>query len=344
MGDAGAAWERTLLEAARRGDGAAFGQLMEPYRAELHAHCYRMLGSVHDADDALQEALLGAWRGLAGFEGRSSLRSWLYRITTNACLRLLARRPRRVLAAEYGPAAAPEDDLGEPVAEPVFLEPYPDDLLGSQDRSAAPEARYELRESVELAFVAALQHLPAGQRAVLILREVLGFSAAEVAGILDITPAAVNSALQRARKAVDRRVPHPAQQAELDALGADGRRKLVDAFVTAWERADVAAILDLLAEDARFSMPPLRAWFRGREDVGRFFAERVFATPWRLLPVRANGQLAFACYQGDPDGDRFRLGALNVLRVRAGRIVEIAGFLDPGVHRRFGLPDELPKR
>jgi RNA polymerase sigma-70 factor (ECF subfamily) len=179
---------------------------------------------------------------------------------------------------------------------------------------------------------------------VLILREVLGFSAAEVAGILETTPAAVNSALQRARKAVDRRLPRPAQQAELDALGADGRRQLVDAFVTAWERADVAALLDLLAEDARFSMPPLRAWVRGREDIGRFFAERVFATPWRLLPIRANGQLAFACYQGDPDGDRFRLGAVNLLRVRTGRIVEIAGFLDPGVHRRFGLPDELPKR
>jgi RNA polymerase sigma-70 factor (ECF subfamily) len=230
------------------------------------------------------------------------------------------------------------------VAEPVFLEPCPDDRLRPQDRSAAPEARYELRESVELAFVAALQHLPATQRAVLILREVLGFSAAEVAGILETTPAAVNSALQRARKAVDRRLPRPAQQAELDALGADGRRQLVDAFVTAWERADVAALLDLLAEDARFSMPPLRAWFRGREDIGRFFAERVFATPWRLLPIRANGQLAFACYQGDPDGDRFRLGAVNLLRVRTGRIVEIAGFLDPGVHRRFGLPDELPKR
>jgi RNA polymerase sigma-70 factor (ECF subfamily) len=344
VGDAGAPREQTLLEAARQGDGAAFGLLVEPYRAELHAHCYRMLGSVHDADDALQDALVGAWRGLAGFEGRGSLRAWLYRIATNACLRLLARRPRRVLAVEYGPAAAPQDDLGEPVAEPVFLEPYPDDRLGLQDRSAAPEARYELRESVELAFVAALQHLAATQRAVLILREVLGFSAAEVAGILDTTPAAVNSALQRARKAVDRRVPRPAQQAELDALGAGGRRELVDAFVTAWERADVAAILDLLAEDARFSMPPLRAWFRGREDAGRFLAERVFATPWRLLPIRANGQLAFACYQGDPRGDRFRLGAVNVLRVRAGRIVEIAGFLDPEVHRRFGLPEELPKR
>jgi RNA polymerase sigma-70 factor (TIGR02960 family) len=324
--------ERALLEAARGDDGAAFGRLVEPYRAELHAHCYRLLGSVQDAEDALQDALLGAWRGLAGFEGRSSLRAWLYRITTNACLRLARRRPRRLLSADLGPAFDQVDDLGEAVAEPVWLEPYP-----------TPEGRYELRESVELAFVAALQHLPATQRAVLILREVLGFSAAEVAGILDTSPASVNSALQRARKAVHQRVPHPSQQAELEALGADGRRELVDAFVAAFERADVAAILELLAADARFAMPPLPAWFSGREAIGRFLAERVFATPWRLLPVRANGQLAFACYQGeegDPRGGRFRLGAINVLGLRAGRVAELTGFLDPALHRHFGLPAE----
>ena len=205
-------------------------------------------------------------RGLAGFEGRGSLRAWLYRITTNACLRLLRRRPRRLLSADYGPAFDQVDDLGEPVAEPVWLEPYP------TPRAAGSCA------SVELAFVAALQHLPATQRAVLILREVLGFSAAEVAGILDTSPAAVNSALQRARRAVDERVPHPSQQAELDALGPDGRRELVDAFVAAWERADVAALLELLADDARF-MPPLPAWFSGRADIGRFLAGRMFATP-----------------------------------------------------------------
>jgi RNA polymerase sigma-70 factor (TIGR02960 family) len=321
--------ERVLLEAARHDDGAAFGRLVEPYRAELHAHCYRMLGSVQDAEDALQEALLGAWRGLAGFEGRASLRAWLYRITTNACLRLLERRPRRLLSADHGPAFDQVDDLGEPVAEPVWLEPYP-----------TPEGRYELRESVELAFVAALQHLPATQRAVLILREVLGFSAAEVAGILDTSPASVNSALQRARRAVDERVPHPSQQAELAALGADGRRELVDALVAAWERADVPALLELLAADARFAMPPLPAWFAGREAIGRFLTERMFATPWRLVPIGANGQLAFACYQGDPEGGRFRLGAINVLGVRAGRVAELAGFLDPALHRHFGLPEE----
>jgi RNA polymerase sigma-70 factor (ECF subfamily) len=288
---------------------------------------------VQDAEDALQESLLGAWRGLAGFEGRSSLRAWLYRVSTNACLRLIARRPRRMRSWDHGPPWRQTDDLGEPVAGPVWLEPWPDE--------DDPAATYQRRESVELAFVAALQHLPGTQRAVLILREVLEFSAAEVAGILDTTPAAVNSALQRARKAVEERVPPATQQAELDALGPDGQRQLLDALVAAWERADVAALLELLAEDARFTMPPLPAWFLGREDVGRFL-ERMLATPWRLVPVRANGQLAVACYQGEPDGDRFRLGAINVLSLRAGRIVELAGFLDPGVHRRFGLPEELP--
>jgi len=181
--------EPELLASARQGDSVAFERLLAGYRGELYAHCYRMLGSVQDAEDALQESLLGAWRGLAGFEGRSSLRAWLYRVTTNACLRLIARRPGRMRSIDHGPPRRDTDDLGEPVAEPVFLEPYPDDLLGSQDRSTAPEARYELRESVELAFVAALQHLPGTQRAVLILREVLQFSATEVARILGTTPA-----------------------------------------------------------------------------------------------------------------------------------------------------------
>lgn len=336
--------EPELLASARRGDSAAFERLVAGYRGELYAHCYRMLGSVHDAEDALQESLLGAWRGIARFEGRSSLRAWLYRVSTNACLRLIARRPGRILSVDYGPPRRDTRDLGEPVAGPVWLEPLPDEVPASQPGDTDPEASCLRRESVELAFVAALQHLPGTQRAVLILREVLAFSASEVARILDTTPASVNSALQRARRAVDQRLPRTAQQAELDALGASCRRELVEAFVAAWERADVPAIVELLAEDARFTIPPLPAWFLGREDIGRFFAERVFATPWRLLPIRANGQLAFACYQGDPDGDRFQLGAINVLSLRAGRIVEIAGFLDPDVHRHFGLPEELPDR
>jgi len=306
-----------------------FEQLFQQHRGELYAHCYRMLGSVQDAEDALQESLLAAWRGLPSFEGRSSLRTWLFRVTTNVCLRLSARRPRRMLSYEYGPARSDTGDLGEPVIGPVWLEPWPEDPTAEDPANA-----YERRESIELAYVAALQHLPGNQRAVLILREVLGFSATEVAEMLDTTPASVNSALQRARATLPRR----SQQDELAALGDDGRRQLVEAFVTAWERADLPALLDLLTADARFTMPPLPAWFDGREAVGRFMAERVFATPWRLVPITANAQPALACYQFD--GEAFRLGAVNVLTVRDGRIAWLAGFLDPQVTRNFKLPDE----
>src|SRR5213083_3326383 len=223
--------ERNLLEAARGGDQGAYGRLLETYRTQLHAHCYRMLGSVHDAEDALQEASIRAWRGLARFEGRSSLRSWLYTIATNTCLNAIARRPKRVLPVDYGPAADPHDAPGEPIVESVWVEPYPDEMLGIEDGYAAPEARYEQRESIELAFVAALQHLPPNQRAVLILREVLGFSAKEVAEALDTSVASVNSALQRARAAVEERVPAQSQQATLRALGDDALRDLVTRYV-----------------------------------------------------------------------------------------------------------------
>ncbi|HEU4948420.1 MAG TPA: sigma-70 family RNA polymerase sigma factor [Kribbella sp.] len=330
--------EPELLARARDGDEAAFGRLVTGYRGELTAHCYRMLGSLHDAEDALQESLLSAWRGLAGFEGRSSLRTWLYRISTNACLRLSSQRPRRVLSPDYGPARQTTADLGAPVTGPVWLEPWPDDV---QANEPGPAASYLQREGIELAFVAALQYLPGNQRAVLILREVLDYSAAEVAELLETTPAAVNSALQRARKAVAERVPPITQQAEQAALGENRQRELADAFVTAWEQADVEAITALLAADVRFTMPPLPAWFDGRADVCRFLAERVFATAWRLVPIRANRQQAFACYQRNPDDGRFRLGAINLLAYRDGRIAEIAGFLDPEVHHRFGLPEEL---
>jgi RNA polymerase sigma-70 factor (TIGR02960 family) len=333
--------EPELLDAARRGDAVAFDRLFAPYRGELHAHCYRMLGSVQDAEDALQDALLGAWRGLHGFEGRSSVRSWLYRITTNACLKVSRRRPKRLLPLDYRPAADSVHDLGDPVTEAVFVEPYPERMLSLAETQADPAARYELRESVELAFVIALQYLPPTQRAVLILREVLAFSAAEVATLLDTTVASVNSALQRARKGLELRVPLESQQATLRALGENGRRELVDAYVAAWERADVPAILDMLVDEARFTMPPLPRWLDGRDAIGRFMSERMFATPWRLVPISANGQSAFACYQGIPKGPPFRLGAINVLTLRGERIVEITGFLDPEVHAQFGLPGEL---
>src|SRR3954466_2855194 len=197
--------ERGLLEAARGGDEAAYSRLVEPHRAELQAHCYRMLASVHDAEDALQDALLRAWRGLARFEGRSSLRSWLYTIATNACLNLIARPPKRVLPMDHAPSVEMKDGLGRPLAETVWIEPYADETLGIEDGHAAPEARYERREGVELAFIAAVQHLPATQRAVLILRDVLGFSAREVAESLETTVASANSALQRARRTIDER-------------------------------------------------------------------------------------------------------------------------------------------
>src|SRR5881398_1687515 len=226
--------ERDLLEAAKRGDEDAFGRLVAPFRRELQAHAYRMLGSAADAEDALQDALLGAWRALPRFEGRSSLKSWLFTIATNACLKAIERRPKRVLPIDYGPAADPHDGPAEPLLESVWVEPYPDAKLGLEDGFAGPEARYEQRESVELAFIAALQHLPARQRAVLILREVLGFSARETSEMLSTSVAAVNSALQRARKSVEARTGEQSQQATLRALGDERLRELVDSYVTAW--------------------------------------------------------------------------------------------------------------
>src|ERR671917_609975 len=218
--------ESALIDTARAGDESAFAKLIEPYRGQLHAHCYRMLGSVHDAEDAMQEVSLRAWRGLDRFEGRSSLKSWLYTIATNTCLNQIERRPKRVLPVDYAAAADPHGGPGEPVVESVWIEPYPDDLIGVEDALAGPDARLEQRESVELAFVAALQMLPANQRAVLILREVLGFSAQEVAEALETSVASVNSALQRARKAVEERMPEQSQQATLRSLGDDAVREL----------------------------------------------------------------------------------------------------------------------
>ncbi|TDD71279.1 sigma-70 family RNA polymerase sigma factor [Jiangella aurantiaca] len=333
--------EAGLLAAARDGDSTAFDQLVGPYRRELTAHCYRMLGSVQDAEDAVQESLLSAWRGLGGFAGRSSLRTWLYRIATHASLRLHSKRPRRLVSPDHGPARRDTSDLGEPVLGPVWLEPFPtagDVPAGGWD----PAEAYVEREGVELAFVAALQHLPATQRAVLILRDVLRYSAAEVADLLDTTPASVNSALQRARASVGDRLPAVSQRDELSALGAEGRRELVDAFVAAWERADVPALLALLAEDARFTMPPLPAWFDGRADVGRFLAERVFETPWKLRPAWFNGQPGFACYRRDPSDGMFRLSAVNVLSIRDGLVTHLSSFIDPELLPLLGLPADPP--
>jgi RNA polymerase sigma-70 factor, ECF subfamily len=350
---ASTAHEQELLEAARAGDEIAYGRLVESYRSELQAHCYRMLGSVHDAEDALQDALLRAWRGLAKFEGRSSLRSWLYRIATNTCLDVIARRPKRVLPIDYGPPADPHDGPGEPLVESAWVEPYPDERLGVEDGYAAPEARYEQRESVELAFIAALQHLPANQRAVLILREVLGFSAKEVAGTLETTTASVNSALQRARKAVDERLPDESQQATLRSLGDDGVREVVEGYVEAWDRGDIDGVVAMLTEDASFAMPPARSWYRGSEALTAFLGVGPLSGEWRWrhTPVSASGQPALAFYSWDEAQGTYLPFALNVLTIRGGRISDVIAFIvrstesrDPETYRRWPDLPIVPER
>ena len=309
----------------------AYQDLIEQHRSELHAHCYHMLGSVHDAEDALQEALLRAWKGLHGFQGRSSARSWLYKIATNTCLDTIAKRPKqRVLPFEYGPSTEPLAGPGAPVTEGIWIEPYPDEMLGIEDGYAAPEASYEMRESVELAFVAALQHLPPNQRAVLILREVLGFSAKEVAETLDTTTASVNSALQRARAAVDERTPEQSQQATLRALGDEELKQIVDRYVEAWEQCDVETVVSMLTEDVSFAMPPLASWFRGRESLSVFLAGWPMSGAWRwhAIPVRANGQPALAFYTWDDDEQAYLPFALNVLTFRGNQISDVVAFVN----------------
>jgi RNA polymerase sigma-70 factor, ECF subfamily len=329
--------EQTLLDAVRGGDEIAFRRLVEPLRADLHAHCYRMLGSLHDADDALQETLLRAWQALPRFGGPGLLRAWLYKIATNVCLNAIAQRRRRLLPIEHGPPSVPDDDPGAPLAESVWVEPYPDVELGLEDGYAGPAARYERREAVELAFIAALQHLPGRQRAVLILRDVLGFSAAEVADQLDTTVPAVNSALQRARRAADERLPEQSQQATLRSLGDAAVREIVQRYLDAWERGDVAALAALLAEDATFAMPPYSSWWRGRDVIAAFAADPVH----RYLPLRACGQLADAAYRWDPDTDRYIAEALEVLTLEGTRVRQMTAFMTPDLFPRFGLPDAL---
>jgi RNA polymerase sigma-70 factor, ECF subfamily len=328
-----------LLEAARGGDDQAFARLVEPFRSELSAHCYRMLGSAHDAEDALQEAMLRAWRGLPKFEGRSSLRSWLYTISTNTCLNLIERRPKRVLPIDYDGTADPHDGLGLPPLESVWVEPFPDAGLALEDGYAAPEARYELRESVELAFVAALQNLPANQRAVLILREVLGFSAAEVADALDTSVASVNSALQRARKTVDEKLPDESQQATLRSLDDDELRQIVESYMDAMERGDVEAVMDLLAEDAVWSMPPLPAWFTGREGLRTFMRNGPLSGDWRWkhIPTQANGQPAVASYAWYEPDQAYRLFAIDVFTLAGSKIKAITSFINRSTMSREEL-------
>jgi RNA polymerase sigma-70 factor, ECF subfamily len=305
--------EAALLAAARTGDERAFAQLTSPYRRELQVHCYRMVGSLHDAEDLVQETMLRAWRRLGGFEERTSLRRWLYRIATNACLNALEREPRPLLypAGEEPPA----------IARVEWLEPYPDALL--------PEDRVELRENIALAFLAAVQHLPPRQRAMLLLFDVLGWSAAEVAELLETSVAAVNSGLQRARATLEARPsPRPSKEEE---------RVLMERFVAAWERVDVPGLVELLREDAVMAMPPEPAWFEGASAIGDFFATvpgEGDLTRVKLVPTRANLRPALAAYF---DGEAF---GIMVFEIAGGQIVEIVGFAEAAsLYDRFGLPE-----
>jgi RNA polymerase sigma-70 factor (ECF subfamily) len=342
-----------LLVAAQGGDEGAFASLIEPYRGELHAHCYRMLGSVYDAEDALQEAMIRAWRGLSRFEGRSALRSWLYTIATNTCLNQIARRSKRVLPRDFGPAVDGTVAPGTPVSETVWIEPYPDELLGIEDGYAAPEARYEQREAVELAFVAALQNLPANQRAVLILREVLGYSAKESADMLETSVASVNSALQRARASVEERVPEQSQQQTLRSLGDDRIRELVDRYVDAWERNDVDQFVELLTDDACFTMPPLATWYRGRAGISTWARNHPLGGEWRWRAVltQANGQVALAFYSRLEDDGPYEPFALNLLTLQGEKVSQVDAFIvrsiessDPEAYVRFPEQAQDPAR
>jgi RNA polymerase sigma-70 factor (ECF subfamily) len=335
------AGEEALLDRARSGDDDAFRELVEPHRTRLHAHCYQILASVPDAEDALQDALLRAWASLGQYQGRGSVKAWLYTIATRTALDLAARRPPRTLPANVAPGEQVQTASDRPDSESVWLEPYPDEQLALVGGLASPEARYELRESVELAFVVALQLLPPRQRAVLLLREVLAFSARETATMLQTTEAAVNSALQRARAVIAARRPQPSQQATLRALGDDRSRDLVARYMDGLERADLTTMLTLVVEDASWSMPPAATWYQGRESISQFLIDGPFTVRWRHLPAHANGQLAVGCYIWDGGRQRYLAAVLDVLTIRGTQIAAVTAFLKPEIFPRFGLPLEL---
>ena len=333
--------EPALLERARSGDQAAFGGLVTRYEAELRLHCYRMLGSYHDAEDVMQEVLVRAWRHLARFEGRSSFRSWLYRIATNRCL---TRRARPLPEAAVGAAFAPPSP-NAPDVEVTGLQPFPDARLGELT-APAPDAIYDLRESVSLAFLTVIKLLPPRQRAVLLLRDVLGFSAAETAGLLDMTVAGANSALQRARAALE-----PAQASGRlpragPSAGDQTERRLLDRYMSAWHASDVPALLSLLREDALLTMPPIPAAYRGHDAIGQFLCTvpaggRI--SQITLIPTRANLQPAVAAYGRNDDGSGSTAYGIMVLTIDGDRIIEITGFADPELFSAFGLPTHLER-
>jgi RNA polymerase sigma-70 factor, ECF subfamily len=352
--------EGELLTLARTGDEDAFNALVVTHRSELRAYCYRMLGSVQDAEDAVQNAMLRAWRGLGAFEGRSSVRSWLYTIATNTTLDLARDRSRRELPAAFGSAGAMGAAVEDAALDPVWLEPCPDQWLAGLPGSGAragsagmtgPEARYEQRESVEIAFMLMLQHLPPLQRAVLILRDVLAFSAAEVAAQLSTTVAAVNSALQRARAAARAGLPDSSQQSALRALGDSRVASIAARYADALESGDVDALLAMLTEDATWCMPPAPTWFQGHEALRSWLTREPLMHRWRHAATRANGQLAVGCYLYAPATGAYKPAVIDVLTLSPadGKISAVTAFVlldgqaDPAaVFARFGLPATAP--
>jgi RNA polymerase sigma-70 factor (TIGR02960 family) len=336
----GDALGEAVLTRARAGDEEAFRELTEPHRRELQLHCYRILGSVHDAEDMVQETLLAAWRSLEAFEGRASVRSWLYRIATNRCLNALrarSRRPREV------PAMA---DPPQPTrrTEPLWLEPFPDVLLEDiPDHAAGPAARYEVRESIELSFIVALQHLPPRQRAALVLSDVLGFRTAEVAELLDTGEASVKGALQRARATLRARLP-AADRERAPRPDSANERRLVARFADAAESGDVDAMVALLTDDALLTMPPLPLEYQGHDAIAAFLHYRaeLRGVALRVVPTRANMQPAFGCYLPDAHAAIARLYGLIVLTLEGDAIAAITWFSDTGVFRHFGLPRTVP--
>ena len=330
--------ESKILDLARTGDQQAFERLVEPYRRELLAHCYRILGSLEDAEDILQEMLLRVWKRLDTFEGRSSLRSWFYKIATNACLDALDNRRVRGLPRELYDRGDPKVPLPPPSREVFWVEPFPDTLIDHQP-NIYPEARYDVRESITLAFVAALQKLPGRQRAVLLLCDVMGWSSQEAAEILDMTQVAVNSALQRARETLKQPLERKTKPAGLEKHLAS----LLARYVAAWEAADSAALVAVLREDVALTMPPIPVWFGGTEDVKAFLDGYLFKgpelMPMKLVPAQINGSPSFALYLLDDSGG-FRAQALHILTIENGQISEINDYLsfDGQLFAKLGLP------
>jgi RNA polymerase sigma-70 factor, ECF subfamily len=331
-------------------DPQGFGELTEPYRRELQIHCYRILGSLQEAEDVVQETYIKAWKHIGTYEGRASFRSWLYKIATNTCLDFLdSKRSRRLLPFQTGPASDPHAPIVPPTPELTWLEPFPDEWL-ADTAAVNPEARYSQSESISLSFLTAVQVLPARQRAVLILRDVLDFSAIETAEVLELTVSSVNGALNRARKTLSKRYQGRVPETTRFSLADEKSKQLLDHYIQAWQAADVNGLVTLLKQDAILAMPPSPSWYQGNYSIGQFLAATVLGEGamfagkakdrWRLLPTRANGTSAFGMYQRD-ETKRYLAFGLQVLIWEGNKIAQLTNFINPLLPSQFSLPTML---